>query len=693
MKIFAKRCFSLIIKRRYEDLFSSNLIIVRDFMKTRIIALSTAIVASLLIAFTLVAPAHAGSCSEPVTSVKWTGSVNSTVNMRDMTCMDGAIVGSVSAGLTVDIIGEADGWYLILMKDGRKGFVWNSFITITGRQSTGTAPSPVKTEVEQQTRTEIKDTELSRSLRGHILLQVENHGEAWYVHPEDGRRFYMKDGDTAYQMMREFGLGASNADIDRLLAGDKSLAEQVKGKIVLAVERHGEAYYVNPSDLSVHYLKDGKEAYRIMRELSLGITNNDLQQISFESFDAYLAEKRGEKAPEVKNEIPTEEELEIFGSIGLTAQLIDNTVHLSWSVNQTNVSRGFKILYDTKVNPTFPEDTSVFVEDTKTRKLALKIASSGEEFHFRVCQYTGKQCGVYSNNVKLFVSENDGGAVKPGGSIKLVGSIENDVVKLSWQKTDLDSSLGYKLVYDINAFASYPEDTSIYIADPNAFEFRKVDMPAGKYYFRICRYTGEGCDIYSNEIVLNVQGLVTSSIQLSPYQEGIVPAGVDLVELNRYWAGKINDLRAESDLRKLTLEQRWLNTASEWAGYMGSINSATHTRPDGKSMHQWIETKGLKWTVRYSENGWNDNYFTENIAWGIADGTTESVKKVLDDTLAFFLSEAATNGDHYRTIYHEDWNSLGLGFYFKPDSSGKYKVFVAMHYGSIVLDPLVQQSS
>ncbi len=663
-------------------------------MNKRILGLSIALMSTLLLSASLVIQAQAGSCTEPVTTVKWTGSVNSTVNMRDMTCMDSSTVGSISAGLTVDIIGEADGWYLVLMKDGRKGYVWNTFITVTGRQFTGEKGDAVKIETTQAKETtssnEVKDTELSRKLRGYILLQVENHGEAWYVHPDDGRRFYMKDGATAYQMMREFGLGASTADINRLLAGDKTLATQVKGKIVLAVELHGEAYYINPTDLSVHYLKDGAEAYRIMRELSLGISNKDLEEISFESFDVFLAEKRGEEIPDVKNEIPEDDELEVFGSIGLSGQLIDNTVHLSWSVNQTNVSRGFKIVYGTKVNPTLSEDTAIFVDDEKIRKMAFKVASDGREYHFRICQYTGKTCGVYSNDIKIFISENDGSSVLPGGSIQLSGVLENDVVKLSWQKTSLDSSLGYKIVYSIDQLPTYPENSSIYIADPNAFEFRKVNMPAGKYYFRVCRYTGDACDIYSNEIVLNVQGLVTSGVQESPYQAGTIPQGVDLIALNEYWAGKINNLRAEKDLRELTLEQRWVNTASEWAGYMGSINSATHTRPDGKSMHQWIETKGLQWTVRHSEGGWNDNYFTENIAWGIADGSTESVKKVLDDTLAFFLSEAATNGDHYRTIYHEDWNSLGLGFYFKPDSSGKYKVFVTMHYGSIILDPVIQ---
>lgn len=199
--------------------------------------------------------------------------------------------------------------------------------------------------------------------------------------------------------------------------------------------------------------------------------------------------------------------------------------------------------------------------------------------------------------------------------------------------------------------------------------------------------TKSGQEGYIKKELIQISGeTVSAALAKINFQEGEVPEGVDLTELNNYWLTKINALRAEKNLRQLVLDSRWIDTASEWAGYMGKKGVATHVRADGKSMHQWIDTKGLAFTKRYSENGWNVNYFTENIAWGIAAGTTESVKKVLDDTLRFFLSEAASNGDHYRTIYHSDWNSVGLGFYFAPQGNGKYKVFVAMHYGSLKME-------
>lgn len=60
------------------------------------------------------------------------------------------------------------------------------------------------------------DDALSARLKGKILIQVENLGQAWYVHPIDGKRYYMKDGAAAYAIMRKLGLGASSATISSI---------------------------------------------------------------------------------------------------------------------------------------------------------------------------------------------------------------------------------------------------------------------------------------------------------------------------------------------------------------------------------------------------------------------------------------------------------------------------------------------
>lgn len=54
------------------------------------------------------------------------------------------------------------------------------------------------------------------TVRGMILLQVETNGEAWYVNPADSIRYYMKDGPAAYQIMRKLSLGIINADLEKI---------------------------------------------------------------------------------------------------------------------------------------------------------------------------------------------------------------------------------------------------------------------------------------------------------------------------------------------------------------------------------------------------------------------------------------------------------------------------------------------
>lgn len=187
----------------------------------------------------------------------------------------------------------------------------------------------------------VSSTALANRLKGYILLQVEAQGQAWYVNPATGKRRYLANGQAAYNLMRSLGIGAKNTDLNKIFPGfdpkfytgledadgdilpdvlevslgtdrndsdtdndsfldgqelsggfnplgagkikfDAKFSAAQKGKILLQVEKNGEAWYVYPKNNRRYYLADGNSAYNIMRYLGLGVKNSDLNLIAEE---------------------------------------------------------------------------------------------------------------------------------------------------------------------------------------------------------------------------------------------------------------------------------------------------------------------------------------------------------------------------------------------------------------------------
>jgi hypothetical protein len=114
---------------------------------------------------------------------------------------------------------------------------------------------------------------------GKIFLQVEAHGEAWYVNPLDAHRYFLGRPDDAFAVMRAFGLGVSNRDFSSWQGYAPS---RLSGRIVLKVEDLGKAYYINPRNLQLLYLGSPSDAFAVMRQVGIGITNANLSLIQVE---------------------------------------------------------------------------------------------------------------------------------------------------------------------------------------------------------------------------------------------------------------------------------------------------------------------------------------------------------------------------------------------------------------------------
>lgn len=117
---------------------------------------------------------------------------------------------------------------------------------------------------------------LAEKLKGKILLQVESHGEAWYVNVNNGLKYYLGRPADAFNIMRKLGLGISNADFEKI---KNNVPLKFAGKILLKVQDKGQAYYIDPASLKLYFLGRPGDAFTVMRSLGLGISNNDLNMI------------------------------------------------------------------------------------------------------------------------------------------------------------------------------------------------------------------------------------------------------------------------------------------------------------------------------------------------------------------------------------------------------------------------------
>lgn len=112
--------------------------------------------------------------------------------------------------------------------------------------------------------------------KGYIYLQVEEHGEAWYVYPGDGKRYYLGRPEDAFTVMQKLALGATHD----YLVNTTTFPKRLSGTILLDTGAHGEAYYIYPGDLKKYYLGRPTDAFAIMRNLGKGITNADIMSVS-----------------------------------------------------------------------------------------------------------------------------------------------------------------------------------------------------------------------------------------------------------------------------------------------------------------------------------------------------------------------------------------------------------------------------
>lgn len=93
-----------------------------------------------------------------------------------------------------------------------------------------------------------------------------------------------------------------------------------------------------------------------------------------------------------------------------------------------------------------------------------------------------------------------------GITLSIDSTSDEDNLLLSWSLSGITTPDGVKVLYGKNSDPSYPDDyRGDYIQTGTTTSIEKSSISAGKpYYFKVCRYTSSDCDVYSNEVIVEL---------------------------------------------------------------------------------------------------------------------------------------------------------------------------------------------
>ncbi|TSC76219.1 MAG: D-alanyl-D-alanine endopeptidase (penicillin-binding protein 7) [Parcubacteria group bacterium Gr01-1014_31] len=125
---------------------------------------------------------------------------------------------------------------------------------------------------------------LTQRAAGRVLLQTDQRGQAWYVNPGDGKRYFLQNPGGCWELAPQLALGIRTADLNKLPAagkrgGDRGLARRLSGRFLLATEQRGRLYFVSPLDSRATPLNDPESCWTAVLRAHLGVKTADLAQV------------------------------------------------------------------------------------------------------------------------------------------------------------------------------------------------------------------------------------------------------------------------------------------------------------------------------------------------------------------------------------------------------------------------------
>jgi hypothetical protein len=219
--------------------------------------------------------------------------------------------------------------------------------------------------------------------------------------------------------------------------------------------------------------------------------------------------------PEPATAVPTATQVPVESiQISSVTDQGGGTILVNWDAQGTSAA-GFQVVWSTTNQaPVFPTDSSTYISDPNARSATFQ-GDANKLYFVRVCSYANNACGVYSNlgYVAVFGATampyvpsyvppvrpiTTGTPVSPYIYITRIKDAGAGSADIYWTAYGTFNN-GFRLLISQNPNNLIYGDLHAITISHGYTRFATVSGHFYEtYYFRICRYTGTTCDIYSN---------------------------------------------------------------------------------------------------------------------------------------------------------------------------------------------------
>jgi hypothetical protein len=134
------------------------------------------------------------------------------------------------------------------------------------------------TEMEKEKTAEVINEKMAERLSGKLLLQTQLRGQLWYLNPVDQKRYYLGKENEAFRFIQRVVVSTSSEQMVEYEYFDKRFPKYLGGYFVTG--NLEDICYIEPVTLNGNCFQTIDEAYDMIKEIALGVSNDDLRSIA-----------------------------------------------------------------------------------------------------------------------------------------------------------------------------------------------------------------------------------------------------------------------------------------------------------------------------------------------------------------------------------------------------------------------------